>query len=283
MDLITPNNHGHARQRLAFLLQAEGTLDLVEAAMLVAADEYPLLDVDREVSRVRLICGEGARRVQGLTNPFARLDALRVYLFEGLGFQGNVRDYNDPRNCFLNEVLDRRLGIPITLSILLIEAARAAGFEARGIGLPGHFVSKVSYAGRTLLVDAYAGGQVISEEDCRQLVTRTTGRPSLFRRRLLEGTDERAMLGRLLLNLKHVYVEREDYTRALTVVDRLLLISPGDSAELRDRGFLQAHLGRAPEAIADLEAYLTRAPDAPDTDSVRGRLAWLRKRLGDLN
>lgn len=283
MDLITPNNQGHARRRLALLLQADGPPDLVEAAMLVAADEYPLLDVDRETSRVRLISAEGARRVQGLTNPFARLDALRVYLFEGLGFRGNVRDYNDPRNCFLNEVLDRRLGIPITLSILLIEAARAAGFEARGVGLPGHFVCSLTYGGRTLLVDAYAGGRVISEEDCRQLIARTTGRPSLFRRSLLEGTDSRSMLGRLLLNLKHVYVEREDYTRALSVVDRLLLISPGDISELRDRGFLQAHLGRAPEAIADLETYLTRSPNAPDTESVRGRLAWLRKRLGDLN
>ena len=103
-----------------------------------------------------------------------------------------------------------------------------------------------------------------------------------MRRQQLEGTDERAMLGRLLLNLKHVYVEREDYTRALAAVERLLMISPDDLTELRDRGFLQAHLGRAPEAIADLETYLIRTPNAPDTDSVRGRLAWLRKRLGDL-
>jgi regulator of sirC expression with transglutaminase-like and TPR domain len=272
-----------ARCQLELLLGSPSGFDVVEAAAWVAAEEYPDLDVERLLGRVRLISGEGARRADGLSNPFARLDALRAYLFDELRFRGNEAEYNDPRNSFLNEVLDRRLGNPLTLSLLLLDAASAAGFETRGVGLPGHFVTRVTYAGRTLFVDPYHGGRVISEDDCRQLVARTTGRPSLFRRSLLEGTDERAMLTRLLLNLKYIYVKTEDYPRALAVVERLLLVSPDDPTEIRDRGFLHAHLGRPGAAVSDLESYLALTPDARDADSVRGRVAWLRQRLSECN
>jgi regulator of sirC expression with transglutaminase-like and TPR domain len=271
------------RRELQQLLTSDGAFDIVEAALWVAAEEYPDLDVEHTAARVRLISAEGSRLAQGMTNPFARLDALRTHLFDNLGFRGNEKEYNDPRNSFLNEVLDRRLGNPLTLSILFIDVARAAGFESQGVGLPGHFVTSVTYEGRTLLVDPYHCGQVISEDDCRQLVSKTTGRPSLFRRELLEGADERAMLTRMLLNLKYIYVKGEDYRRALASVERLLMVSPGDSTEIRDRGFLYAHLGQPGAAVSDLESYLALVPSARDAESVRGRVAWLRQRLSECN
>lgn len=283
MELTRQDPRERARSRLADLLVTDQPLDLVEAALWVAAEEYPDLDVEHERGRVRRLCDEGAGRVQGIDNPFARLDGLRAYLFEELGFRGNLEQYNDPRNSFLNEVLDRRLGIPLTLSLLFVELARTAGFEARGIGLPGHFVARADYRGRTILVDPFHGGGVITLEDCRQLVARSTGRGWLFRSEVLEGTSDRAMLARLLMNLKYAYLGRSDYARALAVVDRLLLVTPDDSAEIRDRGFLRARLGRAGAAIADLERYLSLAPDAPDTRSVEGRLVWLRRRLSEAN
>jgi regulator of sirC expression with transglutaminase-like and TPR domain len=283
LELTCRDYRDRARRQLAGLLAAEGELDLVEAALWVAAEEYPDLDVEHDCSRVRLICAEGARRVHEEANPFARLDGLRTYLFEELGFRGNLEQYNDPRNSFLNEVLDRRVGIPLTLSILFVEQARAAGFDARGIGLPGHFVTRVTYDGRTILVDPFHAGAVITPEDCKQLVARSTGRGWLFRPAYLEGSSERAMLARLLMNLKYAYLGRSDYARALSVVERLLLVSPDDSAEIRDRGFLQARLGRPGAAIADLEHYLSLSPDAPDTKSVEGRLVWLRRRLSETN
>jgi regulator of sirC expression with transglutaminase-like and TPR domain len=271
------------RQELQQLLAGEGAFDIVEAALWIAAEEYPDLDVEHTAARVRLISAEGSRLAHELTNPFARLDALRTHLYDDLGFRGNEKEYNDPRNSFLNEVLDRRLGNPLSLSILFIDVARAAGFDAHGVGLPGHFVTSLTYDGRTLLVDPYHCGQVISEDDCRQLVSKTTGRPSLFRRALLEGTDERAMLTRMLLNLKYIYVKGEDYRRALAAVERLLLVSPGDSTEIRDRGFLYAHLGHPGAAVSDLESYLALVPSARDAESVRGRVAWLRQRLSECN
>ena len=283
MNLTPQSRVSEAREQLRRLLDAGDALDVVEAGLWVAAEEYPDLDVARETARLRLIAAEGARRVYELANPFARLDGLRTYLHGDLGFRGNEREYNDPRNSFLNEVLDRRMGNPLSLSLVFIELARAAGFEARGVGLPGHFIVRIRRGERTLLVDPFHGSHVVSEDDCRELVTRTTGRPSLFRRELLHGADERAMLVRMLLNLKHLYVKGEDYVRALGVVDRLLLLSPGDSTELRDRGFLHAHLGRPGAAVSDLESYLSLTPHARDAESVRGRVAWLRRRLTEIN
>jgi regulator of sirC expression with transglutaminase-like and TPR domain len=271
------------RRNLARLLISRESFDAIEAALWIAAEEYPELDVEREAARVRIVAAEGARRADGIVNPFARLDAVRALVFEELGFHGNEQEYNDPRNSFLNEVLDRRLGNPLSLSMLWIEVARAAGFDARGVGLPGHFVSQATFGGRTMIVDAFHGGSVISEDDCRQLVARTTGRPSLFRRDMLRGTDERAMIARMLLNLKHIYVKAEDYERALSIVERLLLLNPQDAGELRDRGFLNAHLGRPGAALTDLECYLERTPHARDAESVRGRVAWLRRQLSDCN
>lgn len=277
-----PDQRLRARDRLARLFEGDGGFDVAEAFLWIAAQEFPGLDVGHHLDRIRIVASEGARRVYNLANPFARIDGLRGYLFTELGFRGNSDEYNDPRNCYLNEVLDRRLGIPLTLSLIYMETARAAGFEARGLGLPGHFAVRLDRHGRSILVDPYHGGHVITEDDCRALVGRTTGRPSLFRRRLLEGSDDRAMVARLLLNLKHVHVEREDYRRALRAVDLLLLVSPDDPGEIRDRGFLRAHLGEQDAAIEDLELYLTRSPRAPDADSVRGRVSWLRRRQAEL-
>jgi regulator of sirC expression with transglutaminase-like and TPR domain len=269
------------RQRLADALSADGPLDIVEAALLVAGEEYPDIELARERARLAAMGKEALRRVGDLDNPFARLDGVRVYLFEELGFRGNGDDYEDPRNSYLNQVLDRRTGIPLTLSIVFMEVARAVGFETRGVGLPGHFVVRVDYEGRTILVDPFHGGQVITEEDCRQLVTRSTGRPSLFRRDALGGSPPEAMLVRLLRNLKRVYLAQEDFTRALSIVERQLLITPDDAGEIRDRGILMAHMGKPGAAVADLEAYLALLPGAPDAESVKGRLAWLRRKIAE--
>ncbi len=264
-------------------LTREKDPDVVEGAFWVAAAEYPELDVAREVGRVRFLGAECARRVQAHANPFARVDAIREFLFGELGFRGNSLRYKDPRNSYLNEVLNRRLGIPLTLSILYLDLARASGFVARGVGLPGHFVVRLEADGRTVFVDPFHGGRVVTEDDCAELVATTTGRPSLFRRAMLRGTGERDILVRLLMNLKHIYVGEEDYARALAMVERLLALRPGDPTELRDRGFLKAHLGRPGAAIRDLESYLALPEPVPDRDSVLARVAWLRRHLTQMN
>ncbi|NIM00560.1 MAG: tetratricopeptide repeat protein [Acidobacteria bacterium] len=282
MDLLPIDHKERSRRRLVELLRQNDGFDMVEAALVIASEEFATLDIEHELQRIRLIAAEGARRVFEENNPFARVDGLRQYMFEDLGFRGDTDNYNDPNNCYLHEVMNRRMGIPLTLSLLFIEVARAAGFRAVGIGLPGHFIARVRWQQRDILADPYHGGVIVSEEDCRELVGRTTGRPSLFRRELLRGATDRQMLSRLLLNLKHIHLERQDYARALGVVERLLMLTPNDPGEIRDRGLLKAHLGRPGAAIADLETYLTRSPKAPDAESVRGRVSWLRRKLTDL-
>ncbi len=273
-----------ARRRLRnFLQNATPPLDLIEASLVVASQEYPDLDFAAERRKIEALGAEAARRVLPLANPFAKIEALREYLFEEQMFRGNVLHYDDPRNSMLNEVLERRLGIPLTLSIVYMEVAARAGLRTVGVALPGHFIARVDDAGRSLLVDPFHGGHVISEEDCRDLVVRTTGRASLFRRDVLDGTAPRAMLARLLLNLKRIYLARGDYDRALSAVERLLLVTPDDGREIRDRGLLLAHLGRNGAAVADLESYLASNPEAADADSVRGRVQWLLKRISESN
>ncbi len=269
------------RERLADLLEHGGTVDLAEGALLIATCEYPALDLERERARIREIGSEAARRtavMEHRDNPYARLDVICTYLFEELGFHGNTGNYEEPRNSFLNQVLDRRTGIPLTLSIIFMETARAAGFKTRGIALPGHFIVAVELDGRTILVDPFGGGRVLTQEDCRSLVVRSTGRPSLFRRTVLNGVSPAEILTRLLRNLKRIYLSREDYSRAATMVEMLLITTSGDPMETRDRGILMAHLGQVHEAISDLETYLRCRPSAPDLESIRGRLDWLRRR-----
>jgi regulator of sirC expression with transglutaminase-like and TPR domain len=275
--LLSPRARA-ARRRLATLLCSPDPLPLLEATLEIAAEEHETMDVGAQIARVETIGAEAKARLLGLTNTFARLDALRVFLFDDLGFRGNVDNYDDPRNSYLDDVLERKLGIPLTLSILVIEVARRAGLSAEGVGLPGHFIVRIEESGRQLLVDPFHGGHIVTIEDCKDLVVRTTGRASLFRKDSVDTATPRAMLTRLLLNLKRIHLAQGDYIRALAVVERLLVIAPSDAKEIRDRGLLLAHLGQSGAAVTDLECYLALAPGAPDVESVRGRLAWIRRR-----
>ena len=277
--LLTPRARA-ARRRLTAHLASPTPLPLLEAVLEIAAEEHETMDVLAQIARIETMGAAAKERVSPLTNPFARLDALRAFLFDEIGFKGNVDHYDDPRNSYLDDVLERKLGIPLTLSIVTIEVARRAGLAAEGVGLPGHFVVRVNDGGRELLIDPFHGGQVITIEDCKDLVVRTTGRASLFRKDSLDAATPRAMLTRLLLNLKRIHLAQGDYIRALAVVERLLVVAPGDAKEIRDRGLLLAHLGQSSAAVSDLECYLALAPKAPDVESVRGRLAWIRRRAG---
>jgi regulator of sirC expression with transglutaminase-like and TPR domain len=277
--LLSPRARA-ARRRLTAHLADSGPLPLLEAVLEIAAEEHEAMDVLAQVARIETIGAAAKERVANLTNPFARIAALREFLFDELGFKGNSENYDDPRNSYLDDVLERKLGIPLTLSIVVIEVARRAGIQAEGVGLPGHFVVRIEESGRRLLIDPFHGGHIITIEDCKDLVVRTTGRASLFRKDSLDAATPRAMLTRLLLNLKRIHLAQGDYIRALAVVERLLVVAPGDAKEIRDRGLLLAHLGQAGAAVSDLECYLALAPGAPDVESVRGRLAWIRRRAG---
>ena len=279
------------RRRFAALAERpDAEIDLVEAALLVAAEEYPDLDVrhyrrvlDRLCDGARMRVGEAAIGARGGLGPCEVVGALNRYLFEECGFRGNREAYYDPRNSFLNEVLDRRLGIPITLSLLYIEVGRRAGLPLVGIGFPGHFLVGCDAPEGRLLIDPFDGGRLLTELDCIAILTRLHGRPVPLARHYLAPIGPRAFLVRMLANLKSIYLEREDYCRALAAVERILLLTPDAWEERRDRGLIHLKLQAFSLAASDFEAYLQARREAQDRDQVTRYLATVRQILARLN
>ena len=272
-----------ARARFAALMERD-EVPLAESALAVAEEEYPglnagacLATLDRLGERVRERLGDGS-------GPRAVLDAMKAVLIREEKFRGNEADYYDPRNSFLNEVLERRLGIPITLSILYVEVARRVGLGLLGVGFPGHFLVRSPAVGPTpdLFIDPFNGGDVLAATECvARFQAVLKGRE--FDPSFLDPVDGRHILLRLLHNLKKIYVEKADDVRALWVIDRLLLVQPGNLEERRDRGLISARLGGNKAAVADLEAYLAGAPQASDAKEVGALLAELKRRTSWLN
>lgn len=272
-----------ARARFAALV-ARPEIPLAEAALAAAEEEYPGLDAAGYLAKLDWLGGRVGRRLAPGSPPRAVLDAMKVVLFREEGFRANEADYYDPRNSFLNEVLDRRLGIPITLSILYVEVARRVGLGLLGVGFPGHFLVKCPAVGATpdLFIDPFNGGDVLAATECvARFQAVLKGRD--FDPSFLDPVDTRHILIRMLHNLKKIYVEQGDDVRALWVIDRLLLVQPGNLEERRDRGLLSARLGGTKAAVKDLEAYLEGAPLASDAKEVASLLQDLKRRTSWLN
>lgn len=268
---------GNARARFAALLRRD-PLPLDEAALAIAQEEYPRLDPDEYLVRLDALAVRVRRKLPGRGRSAATLRALRLVLSEEEGLRGNEAAYSDPRNSFLNEVLERRLGIPITLSLVYMEVARRLGLPLAGVGFPGHFLVKyVSPSGAEVFVDAFNAGEMLSADECVARYRARTGGRDLDRRHL-GAVGPRQIVARILQNLKRSYLERRDDVRAYWVLDRILLIAPGQLEALRDRGLVAARLGAGAAAERDLASYLSRATAAADVAEVRRVLAALRAR-----
>jgi regulator of sirC expression with transglutaminase-like and TPR domain len=271
------------RGRLVALAGAADARSLAEGALWIAAEAYPQLDVPHWLGRLDALGRRAAERV----TPDLALDravtAISRFLFEEEGFQGNTADYYDPRNSFLNDVLERRVGIPISLSVVYMAVASRAGLDAAGVGLPGHFVVRVERRGHHQLLDPFHGGRLLDRAACEALVRELRPGGGPLDPRWLAPVSTRQVLVRMLNNLKGVYTTLGDWGRALAASERILLLVPDAVEELRDRGLLNARLGHAPAAVRDWEAYLERAPGARDAAVVRDRLRALRQALASRN
>lgn len=275
--------------------------DLAAPAFLIARIEYPHLDPGPYLDRIDELGESAAHRVEkdpGHDAPLAsRVDTLNKYLFSELGFFGNREQYDDPRNSCLNEVLDRRTGIPISLALVYIEIARRAGIRAEGINFPGHFLVRVLQdlhtddPGEGLIVDPFHGGAILSEHDCRGLLHRHMGDEAAFEPHLLARATRRQILVRMLLNLKRIYVKWRSFPQARTITDLLLGLSPSSLSELRDRGLLAYHMNDFAAALRDLEEYLKHSRSLGDRDEdqrkdneqVWEQVKALRRRVASLN
>jgi regulator of sirC expression with transglutaminase-like and TPR domain len=246
---------------------------LAAVALAIAGVEYPTLDAAPYLQRLERMGEAAAGRLQRHEGApaSARVATLNAYLYEELGFSGNRDHYDDPRNSFLNEVLDRRLGIPISLAVVYLEIGRRAGLRLEGVNFPGHFLVRApAGAGdmEDLIVDPFHAGALLSEVDCRHLLRQHVGEEAAFDHGLLATATRQHIVVRMLVNLKRLYVRMRSFPQARAISDLLLAVDPSALAELRDRGLLAYHMEDFAAALKDLEAYLRLMPrgDAADAE-----------------
>lgn len=266
-------------------------IELARACLLIARDAYPGLDVDGYVGEI----DRHAKRLRARFAPEAlaedRIIALNEFLFDELGFGGNTDDYYDPRNSYLNEVIDRRTGIPITLCILYMEIGRRIGLPFEGMSFPGHFLVRLPLRGGMLVLDPFSGGTPQPEAELRERLKRVLPREALGGvavaelplDQFLEPAGNRQILARLLRNLKGIYREKDQPERLLAVLNRMVVVAPEAAAELRDRGLVYQRLECWRPALQDLSEYLQREPDASDQDEVWAKMVDLTLRCARLN
>ena len=251
-------------------------IDLAEAALWIAAEEYPGLDVPRELTRLAELAARARARLERFEGAPARVAELSRFLYGDEGFAGNRTDYYDPRNSFLNEVLERKLGIPITLAIVYTSVAARIGLAARGVGFPSHFLVRIDEPAEILL-DPF-NGAIVSRDECAEWLRAAAGEERLeLDPQLLEPTPAKQILARVLRNLKQIWLAREEWQRALDCAERILLLAPDTPVELRDRGLLYARLECFAAAEADLRRFLVLAPDDPTADAVRAQVEELSR------
>jgi len=261
-------------------------VDVAIGAALIARDTYAALDVDRLIARFDDMAAPLLSRNLAALSPDQQADAVSLHLYEQLGFRGNEQDYYDPKNSLLPDVLERRLGIPITLALVYCEVARRVGVRARGVSFPGHFLVRVDPPGRDDLpvaVDPFFGGRRLDEAGLQTLLKRASPSQKVSLTEHLAPTSARTMLVRMLINLKWIYATRGDFARALLALDRIISLTPDSVPALRERGLLAARLGAVEAARADLSRLLELVPQAPDAGSIRQRLEELRAKASVLN
>jgi regulator of sirC expression with transglutaminase-like and TPR domain len=269
----------------------DARIDLAHACLMIAQDAYPQLDVERYLGEIERMALRLRGRLARAGGAEERIIGLNQFLFEDLGYWGNTGDYYDPRNSYLNDVIDRRTGIPITLSILYMEVGRRIGLPLEGVSFPGHFLVRLRLRGGTLVLDPFAGGAPQSEAELRERVQRVIPpgvgdklpMAELPLEQFLEPASKRQILARLLRNLKGIFRETDEPQRMLEVLNRMLVVMPDANAELRDRGYVYQRLECWRPALQDLTAYLEREPDAPDLDDVRIKLMELSALCARLN
>jgi regulator of sirC expression with transglutaminase-like and TPR domain len=253
-------------------------IDLARAALLIAATEYPELDIERQLGLIDSLATAASRRFGEARDPLFCINTLNEYLFDEVGFRGNQENYHDPRNSFLNEVLSRRLGIPITLSLICIEVGKRLDIPLIGIGMPGHFLIRHRDA-EDLFIDPFYGGILLSAEECAQRLWEITRNSLHWNPRYLSPVSNREFIARMLRNLKGIYLEQPDYYRALAMIDLLVTLQPEVAYERRDRGLVHYQLGQYQEAFVDLRSYLESTRPGPDTATVERLVSHIKEIL----
>ena len=275
---VIPRNGGflfHDMERADILEQfdqlggmPEDQIDLAWAALLIAASEYPELDVVGQMEVLDSLAAGAAKGMGDDGDPLSSVNNLSAYLFDEVGFHGNDSEYYDPRNSYLNEVLARRMGIPITLSLVCIEVGKRLGVPLEGVGMPGHFLLRHRDE-PGIYIDPFHRGILLSEEECAQLLRDATRTAVPWDQSYLTTVSNRELIARILRNLKGIYLNQRDHERALGIAGLAVSLQPNIIGERRDRGLIHYQLGNHQAALEDLRIYLAASPPGTDTSDVR--------------
>lgn len=259
-----------ARQRFYQEIQKpEKQIDLARTALYIAQEEYPDLDPDEYLNALDTMASELLEQIPEERYPLRVIKIINHYLYQDLGFSGNQSHYYEPQNSYFNQVIERRTGIPITLALVYLEVAKRIDFPMVGIGMPGHFLIRPEFEDVGIYVDAFNEGEILFEADCENRLSQIYQQPVQLKSEFLAPVTSYQFLGRMLMNLKIIYLNSGDFKRALTVSERILLLFPDSVNEKRDRGILYYHLERWTEARQDLENYLEILPTAQDAAIIR--------------
>ncbi len=259
-------------------------IDLLTSALTIAKLEYPELNVAQYRQRVTTIAEHVKERASRSADSLETLAIINEVLFGDEGFRGNVSDYYDPKNSFFNDVLDRKLGIPITLSVLYMEVARRAGVPVFGVGMPGHFLLKFyEIDGRELFLDAYNSGRLLSPEDCQEKLTEIYNGQIPLDAKFLTPVGKRQILTRMLNNLRSIYMTNRLLKKALAVIDLILVIYPRSSDDVKQRAMLRYQLGFLHGAADELDEYVKMAPDASDAEEMKQTAMAIRRTIALMN
>ena len=249
--------------------QRDEEIDLGRGALVLAKQRYPDMAIEPYLAALDAIAAAVRRHLGEDADPRRMVAQLNRQLYEVEGFRGNERDYYDPRNSYLNEVLDRKVGIPISLSIVYMEVGRRIALPVVGVGLPGHFLVRVLTTEGDLLIDPFAGGAELTEDDCQERLDRVYGGLLRLEKKMLQPVTKKQILVRILNNLKTIYMSQGEFEAARDVVQNILALEPSSMSDLRDRGLLYYRENRFDEALSDLRKYLMLATNAEDREQIK--------------
>jgi regulator of sirC expression with transglutaminase-like and TPR domain len=265
------------------MLAAREPVPLARGALLLAKEEYPDLDVDQYLEKISALAREAEPAVRAGADTVEKVQLLSEFLFTRKGFEGNRDQFGDPRNSFLNDVLERRLGIPITLSVLYIEVGRRLGLNLFGVSFPTHFLVKAVDDRGELIIDPFNGGSILGLDEIRARLTQIYGQPVEVQPAMLKSVGARHILVRMLRNLKNIYNSGADWPRTLAALDRILMLDPRAVEELFERGTVYERLECFSAALDDFQSFLTQSPEHPAADGARESVVRLMRQVARIN
>ena len=263
--------------------RGEARIDLGRAALTMAAAEYPDLDIEGYLDRIDQLAADAQARLGSEADVYRTIAVLNNVLFREHGFRGNRENYFDPRNSFLNEVLDRRMGIPISLSVLYMEVAQKIALPLQGVGFPGHFLVKYTGINEEIVIDPFNQGEIRSQKNLQTMLNRLYGRKVNFDPDFLAAVTNKQILRRMLNNLELIYLRQNELTKGLSIVERLLVLDPGSAQDIRDRGIIYLRLECFKQALEDLQRYLSLAPQAEDAAAIHEQITALTRQVAQIH